>query len=111
MAQIITFDKLPEAVAQLADQLAEVKELILTISQPVPEPKDRRMSVQEAAEFLGLKPATIYAKVFWKELPFSKRGKRLYFSEKELTEYIQRGRRLTNDEIDQRANNYLRGRA
>ena len=78
--------------------------------QPEQTPTDQPeqlLTIQEAAEFLSLTVPTIYSKVNRKEIPFMKRGKRLYFSSTELMEYIKKGRRKTNVEIEQEAEAYL----
>ncbi len=61
-------------------------------TSPHPEP-DQLLTVHQAAEFLSLAPSTIYSMVSRAELPVSKRQKRLYFSKKDLTEWVQQGRR------------------
>lgn len=66
------------------------------------------LTVQEAANFLNLSKPTIYSKVSKRELPFMKRGKRLYFSKSELLEYIKEGRRQTATEIKLEVNTYLK---
>ena len=73
---------------------------------PTDQP-EQLLTIQEAAKFLSLTVTTIYSKVNRKELPFMKRGKRLYFSSTELMEYIKKGRRKTNVEIEQEAEAYL----
>ena len=74
----------------------------LTTEQP-----EELLTVQEAAKFLNLAVATIYSKVSREELPFMKRGNRLYFSSIELMEYLKQGRHRSNAEIEQEANSYL----
>lgn len=74
--------------------------------QPQPE-KDELLTIKQAANFLSLTVPTIYTKVSKSELPFMKRSKRLYFSKKELTEYLKKGRVKTNDEIETEAKEYL----
>lgn len=69
---------------------------------------DEPLTVQEAAEYLSLAMPTIYTKVSKGELPFMKRGKRLYFSRIELSEYLKAGRKATNSEILSGASQYLR---
>jgi len=54
---------------------------------------DKFLTVNEAGDFLGLVPVTIYSKVAKGELKAFKRGKRLYFSRKSLVEYIQNQQR------------------
>jgi len=39
-----------------------------------------------------------------------KRSKRLYFSKNDLIEYLKKGRRKSNDEIEEEASNYLKKR-
>jgi excisionase family DNA binding protein len=68
---------------------------------------DKMLSVIEVAELLKLTTSTIYSKVNRKELPHMKRGKNLYFSEKEIKEYIKGGKILSNDEIDEISKNYI----
>jgi excisionase family DNA binding protein len=64
-------------------------------------------TVHEAADFLHLTIPTIYSKVSKGELPYMKRGKRLYFSITELMEYIKEGRKKSNAEIEQEAEVFL----
>lgn len=56
--------------------------------------KDRLLSVTEASEILGLKRKTLY---MWKwknlHLPFIKVGKSLRISERDLFDFIEKGRK------------------
>jgi len=61
--------------------------------------KDDLMTLKECCQFLGLEKATIYSKCSRRELPFSKQGKRLYFSREELTKFIRSNTRLTASEV------------
>jgi len=71
------------------------------------ESPERLLTVQEAAEFLNLSVATIYSKVSKNELPVMKRSKRLYFSSKELMQYLKDGRKKSSAEIEAEAESYL----
>lgn len=51
--------------------------------------QEKLMTIREAAQFLKCSIQTIYGKVSKKEIPFHKQGKRLYFSERELTKWIK----------------------
>ncbi|MGI6290976.1 MAG: helix-turn-helix domain-containing protein [Bacteroidales bacterium] len=75
--------------------------------QPTTDQPEQLLTIQEAAKFLSLTVPTIYSKVNRKELPFMKRGKRLYFSSTELMEYVKAGRKKSNAEIEQEAKAYL----
>ena len=93
-------------------RLNTIESLLLDIKHSSPiealtEPKDELLTVQEAAKFLKLTVPTIYSKVSRNELPVMKKGKRLYFSQKELLEYLQTGRKKTNTEIAAEADAYL----
>lgn len=58
---------------------------IPVIRQPDP---DQLLTISEAAQILHLSVPTMYSKVSKGELPVMKRGKRLYFSKKELIEFM-----------------------
>ena len=69
--------------------------------------KNKLLNVQEAANFLNLAKSTIYSKVSKGELPHMKRGKRLYFSQEELTAYIKSGKVKTVADLENEADDYL----
>ena len=73
----------------------------------VQEPEDKFLTIQGASTFLSLSVSTLYSKCSRGEINFYKQGKRLYFSQKELTEYLKRGRVKSNDEIEAEAEEYL----
>lgn len=97
----------------IENRLNTIESLLLDIKHSSPkeeqtnEPKDELLTVQEAAQFLKLTVPTIYSKVSRNELPVMKKGKRLYFSQKELLEYLQTGRKKTNTEIAAEVDAYL----
>jgi excisionase family DNA binding protein len=96
----ITFEKLPQAVSQLFDILSRIEsKLPLQGNNSHPE-TDQLLTITQAGEILSLSVPTIYGLVSRKEIPVSKRGKRLYFSKFELTDWIKAGRKLTTNEIE-----------
>lgn len=101
----ITFEQLPTAVSQLNQKLENIERLLLSQSNKdnPKETEEKLLTVQAAASFLSLSVPTIYSKVSRNELPFMKRGKRLYFSQNELLEYLKRGRVKSNDELQAEA--------
>ncbi len=78
-----------------------------TASTPTIEQKDEFLTVHQVADLLNLTVPTIYSKASRGELPFMKRAKRIYFSRKELSDYLMAGRKKTNAEIEAEANSYL----
>ena len=108
MTENLTFDQLPKAVIMLTKEVSELKRLLIEKQKQTPtEQTEQLLTIQEAAQFLNLTVPTMYSKVSKGELPVMKRGKRLYFSNIELLEYLKEGRRKSNAEIEQEAMNYM----
>jgi excisionase family DNA binding protein len=61
----------------------------------IPEPSEDIGGIQLAEKTIGLAKPTIYALVAQSKIPYMKRGKHLYFSKKELTDWIKSGRKKT----------------
>ncbi|MEP6465849.1 MAG: helix-turn-helix domain-containing protein [Parafilimonas sp.] len=79
--------------------------------QTVAKDIDELLSIQQAADLIKLSVATIYGLVSRSEIPVSKKGKRLYFSQQELTEWIKAGRKKTIAETAAEATNYIKSKA
>ena len=70
------------------------------------EREDEIGGIELALELTGLAKPTIYSLVSTRKIPHSKRGKKLYFSRRELLEWLTTGRRKTQDEIAEEAANF-----
>ena len=70
---------------------------------------EQMVKIDEAAKIVGLAVNTIYDKTHRREIPFYKKGKRIYFRESELLAWIEKGRMMTQDEIDAKAISYTNG--
>jgi len=98
----ISIDDLIERIAlRTAEIISQKSENITTQS------KENFLTIEEAASFLKISVHTIYSKVSRKELPSMKRNGRLYFSNLDLVNYLKSGRKITNEEINDEAENYL----
>ena len=64
-------------------------------------PANQVLTVDEAASFLKLAKQTVYQLVSARDIPFSKKGKRLYFQRRELEQWIAEGRKRTRKEISE----------
>lgn len=85
-----------------------VRKVLSEEPKPNNQPKnDRIFIIKEAAEFTNLSVPTLYGLVSQRSIPFSKKGKRLYFSEVELIDWIKQGRRKTQTELAQEAELYI----
>lgn len=63
-------------------------------------PADQWFNIEQASEFLGLAVQTIYQKVSGLEIPFHKKGKKLWFLKSELDQWLKDGRQKTRKEIE-----------
>ena len=94
----VSFDELPQAVAHLTEK---VEELFVMVSklQPVQTPKERKpIEVDMACNILKKAKPTIYSLVRKGVLPAYKKGKKLYFYEDELLQWIETGRKETSQQ-------------
>ena len=102
-----TIEKLLKKVNILIKKVEKLEKIVSEKSN-TPEQTEKFLTVEEAAKLLNITKQTIYEKVSRGELPVMKRGKRLYFSDIELYEYLKAGRKKTNAEIDAEAETYLK---
>jgi excisionase family DNA binding protein len=63
------------------------------------EEQDSLLTIQQTAQLISLSVPTLYSLVSRSEIPVFKKGKRLYFSKKEITDWIKTGRKKTANEI------------
>ena len=96
--EIVSFENLPQAVSLLLEKVETLEQLLKSQQNPG-SLSDKPMTISQAAEFVNLTVPTLYGFVSKRTIPFSKVGKRLYFSETELTSWIQSGRKQTRDEL------------
>ena len=72
--------------------LAEaVAEAVASIELPS-APDHDLLNVDQAAEFLSVSKDYVYRRTATNEIPNFRKGKRLYFSRKALTQWLQEGR-------------------
>lgn len=95
----LTFDQLPEAVAEIRAALIRIEAELIRQRTQKQDNQDRMLTVKEAADFLSLSKHSIYAKVHNREMPFIKRGGKLYFSKTDLIEWLKQGRKKTVKEL------------
>jgi excisionase family DNA binding protein len=93
----ITFDKLPQAITYLTEQVAELKQLV-SVLQPPPSEKHVLVGIDDACRIIQKAKPTIYTLVRKGLLPAYKKGKKLYFYEDELLGWIENGRRNTSEQ-------------
>ena len=86
--ETVTFDKLPEAVGYLTEQIIELKRMVSELQPPASD-KHVLIEIEDACRIIRKAKPTIYA---------YKKGKKLYFYEDELLAWIENGRRKTSEQ-------------
>jgi len=94
----ITFDKLPEAVAYLIKEVSQLRKIVEERQKPIIS-KRVAIGIDEACKIIMKAKPTVYTLVQKGLLPCYKNGKKLYFYEDELSDWIARGKKKTINEI------------
>lgn len=102
-ANEISFENLPKAVAHLVSELAEIKSLVEKGQTLIIPQKRIPIDIEEACRIIGKAKPTVYALVRKRLIPCYKNGKKLYFFEEELLEWISKGKKKTLQEIESEA--------
>ncbi len=97
-------------------RLSNIETLLLDIKHQHKDSKTEAASgelltIRQTAELISLSVPTIYGLVSRSQIPCMKKGKRLYFSQKELTDWIKTGRKKTSAEIQNEATNFISRKA
>ena len=96
----ITFDKLPQAVGYLTEQMEQIRQMVAALQPQASPDKHRLIEIDEACKITRKAKPTIYTLVRKRVLPCYKNGKKLYFFEDELLEWIAKGKKKTMQEIE-----------
>ncbi len=102
----ITFNNLPQAVSHILKELGDLKKIMAVRNTPLPD-KERPIGIDQASMILGKAKSTIYTLVQKRMIPCYKAGKKLYFYEHELLEWIANGRKKSDIEIRKEMENEL----
>lgn len=92
------FEILESRLIRIENLLAELRQDIR--SQKSTVDSDDLLTIDQISKQLNLAVQTIYGLVSRREIPVYKRGKRLYFSKKEILEWVKAGRIWTMNEIE-----------
>lgn len=94
----ITFDKLPQAVSYLTEQVIELKQMVSALQPTSSANNHILVEIDEAAIIIMKSKPTIYRLVNQGILPSYKKGKTLYFYKDELLAWIENGRKATKEQ-------------
>lgn len=106
----LSFEELPNAVSEIFSKLTNIERLLQEQGGNNASDQNDLLSIKQAAEFLNLSVPTLYGYVHRLEIPHSKIKKRLYFSKKDLNEWVKASRKKTSKEIEASAHEYLKKR-
>ena len=93
MANEITFDKLPQAVGYLTEQVERIHKIVAALQPQTATDKHRIVDIDEACKITRKAKPTIYTLARKGLIPAYKRGKKLYFYEDVLLQWIESGRK------------------
>ena len=91
----ITFEGLPMAISSLAEEVKQIKALILETSTK--DGVDSILTIEETSKFLHVQKQTLYTYVSKGVIPNHKRAGRLYFLKDELINWIKSGNKRAFD--------------
>src|SRR5687767_7140561 len=94
------------------NRLSNIENLLLDLKHNPLKDKsqpeaDELLTVQGAAKFLSVAVSTVYALISKGEIPVMKRSKRCYFLKADLINFLKEGRKKTNSEIADTADQFL----
>lgn len=96
---------LDEIALQVAEKVYDLQKR--NTEQKAETKDDEFLTIVQASELLNLAKPTIYTLTHKCEIPFIKKGKKLYFKRADLIDWLNTGRRLTRSEIRKEVENSI----
>jgi excisionase family DNA binding protein len=87
----------------MTSELQTIKEALLRLEQYTLLSVKPVLDIEEAAAFTGISKRTLYELTANREIPYYKKGIRVYFRKDELEAWLTETRILTNQEVENRA--------
>ncbi|MGY0391942.1 helix-turn-helix domain-containing protein [Bizionia sp. KMM 8389] len=95
----LKFENLPSAVAELIQGQNELRALLLQKAHSKPE-TEMPILLDGVLSLTGFSKPTIYGYVQRNEIPFHKKGNRLYFFQSEIIDWIKQDKQKTIKEVE-----------
>ena len=102
----LSFEELPNQVANLTEEIAELKNLL--IKQSSSETVEQIIDAKQCSKLLNMTIHTLYGYTQRKEIPFNKKGKKLIFIRSEIIDWVKSGRFQTKKELEDSDDTYLK---
>ena len=94
----ITFEAMPSLIESLIKEVSEMKALVTKVT-PQTQKKRLPIGIEQACQLISKAKPTVYTLVRKGLIPHFKQGKKLYFFEDELIQWIEEGKRRTHNDI------------
>jgi predicted DNA-binding transcriptional regulator AlpA len=104
--EVLKFEQLPNLIADLKNEVKEMKTLLLSKGEYQQE-SNNPLFIEEVAKLTNKTVPTIYGYCQRNEIPYSKKGNRLYFFKYEIIDWLKTGKRKTIKVIRSEADSYL----
>ncbi len=104
------FDIITASLSYIKEEQASIKRELKRLAEALTGNDGKRlMPVKEAAQYLGVPVSSIYQLCHKRELAYYRPGKRSYFKQQDLDEYMQRNcmptfEKMVNDPLPARKN-------
>jgi excisionase family DNA binding protein len=107
--ECLTLESLPKAFTHLTNEVSEIRQMLLSLSNDKPAEPDRWLNLDELCQYHPDKPSkmTVYGWVHNGSIPVHKGGKKLRFLRSEIDGWLLQGRKQTNAEVGVKADTYL----
>jgi len=106
----VDYNNMPEALSFLINQINSLKEQLkesARFNQPIISDGEIILDANEVAQLLKVTIGTIRTKTSNGEIPSMKRLGKNYYLKSEIIEYLKQGKKLSFQEIEEQANQYL----
>ena len=103
----ITFNDLPQVIAELRDEVSGMKALLLNLQNRQTQQRENRhrpVTPEQVAEYTNIPLATIYQKLANREIPGSKPGKRWVIYLDEIDKWLEANRKNPSPLTDEEQN-------
>ncbi len=100
--EALKFEQLPNVIADLKNEVKELKALVLHQAESQSEP-DYPLGIKGVAKLTGLTVPTLYGYCQRNEIPYQKKGNRLYFFKSDIIDWIKTGKQKTIKELQEEA--------
>ena len=98
------FENLDKRLSNIENLLLDIKHEPQHKSQPEP---DNPLNIKEVVKLTGYTKPTLYGYCQRNEIPYHKKGNRLYFFKSEIIDWIKTGKQKTLKELQAEAEEYL----